>query len=131
MDLHALTPFILLSNSAIGVNPSASAMISGETPSLFGVVGQAPERSRQWTISIRPHLLAICKAVTFVSCNKKATRPRGYKTFSCSTPLSLILVQTICESSPQLLVSYILMSNRMGPDQTKQLSSLIWVQTIC
>ena len=28
-------------------------------------------------------------------------------------------------------VGYILMSNSMGPDQTKQLSRLIWVQTIC
>ena len=37
----------------------------------------------------------------------------------------------ICISSPQLPVSYILMSNSMGPDQTNQLSSLIWVQTIC
>ena len=35
----------------------------------------------------------------------------------------LILVQTICKSSPILPFSNILMSNSMGPDQTKQLSS--------
>lgn len=38
-------------------------MISGVTPSLFGLLGHAPHNNRQRIISISPHLLAICSAV--------------------------------------------------------------------
>ena len=50
---------------------------------------------------------------------------------SSQIPVSYNQIQIICKTQPQLPVSYILMSNSMGPDLTKWLSSLIRVQTIC